>query len=82
MKVDAFKKRAQIKRRCGAKKKSKRAVLESADASPDEKAAAQEALNELEREEADIREEEAQRLPDRIARCAQLAVARREDGES
>ena len=53
IKVDAFKKRAQIKRRCGAKKKLKRAVLESADASPDEKAAAQEELIESEREEAE-----------------------------
>ena len=47
----AVKKRAR--RNVNAKKKSKRAVTKSADASPDEKAAAQEALNELEREEAE-----------------------------
>ena len=46
MKVDAFKKRADIKKRSNAKKKSKRAVLESADASADEKAAAQKAAAE------------------------------------
>ena len=52
MKVDAVKKRAQISRRFGDKKKSKRKVIESADASADERAAAERALDELEREEA------------------------------